>query len=176
MVWTTACTTAAVVDPVASVLTLLLGVLIQFGTSRKNWQEWYSNLRKAPWSPPNWLFGVVWPILYATLAAAGILLTYHYEQPSSDTSSALYIWTLVLYYAQFPLNTLWVFLFFGIRQPSFAVVSLFVNAFTAIAAEILAWFVNWQPGVLLLPYCAWLLFAFSLNVYIVAVPQETKQR
>ena len=26
--------------------------------------NWYKNLKTAPWSPPPYVFGIVWPILY----------------------------------------------------------------------------------------------------------------
>ncbi len=33
-----------------------------------NAYNWYSTLIKPTWSPPSWLFGIVWPILYAIIA------------------------------------------------------------------------------------------------------------
>ena len=33
-----------------------------------NTYNWYSTLIKPTWSPPSWIFGVVWPILYAIIA------------------------------------------------------------------------------------------------------------
>jgi len=30
-------------------------------------REWYSKLNKPKWSPPSYLFGIVWPILYVLI-------------------------------------------------------------------------------------------------------------
>lgn len=36
--------------------------------------EWYENLRKPSWTPPNWAFPVVWTILYVLIGYAGWLI------------------------------------------------------------------------------------------------------
>ena len=36
--------------------------------------KWYTNLKKAPWSPPSYIFGIVWPILYAMMAVSFFLV------------------------------------------------------------------------------------------------------
>jgi len=30
-------------------------------------RDWYNNINKSPLTPPNWVFGTVWPILYVLL-------------------------------------------------------------------------------------------------------------
>ena len=30
----------------------------------QNVDGWYADAEKAPWSPPNWIFGPVWTLLY----------------------------------------------------------------------------------------------------------------
>lgn len=32
---------------------------------------WYSQIRKPSWTPPSWLFGPVWAVLYLMMAVAG---------------------------------------------------------------------------------------------------------
>lgn len=33
-------------------------------------RSWYSQLIKPAWAPPSWVFGIVWPILYAIIAVS----------------------------------------------------------------------------------------------------------
>lgn len=35
---------------------------------------WYANLAKPAWTPPNWLFGPVWTVLYLMMAIAAWLV------------------------------------------------------------------------------------------------------
>ena len=39
-----------------------------------NVDGWYVTADKAPWSPPNWLFGPVWTVLYTAMAVAAWLV------------------------------------------------------------------------------------------------------
>ena len=37
-------------------------------------KEWYNTLNRAPWNPPSWVFGVVWPILYLLMGISLLLV------------------------------------------------------------------------------------------------------
>ena len=174
MVWNNICTTAAIVKPLLSVFTLCIGAVIQFAPhpGERSWREWYARLKKAPFSPPPWVFGVVWPILYALVAAGGILNTYYNEQPGVSIRHTTYQWLEAMYYVQFPLNVVWVLFFFRMRLPVLALIILFITLSCAIALLILSFILKALPGALLSPYVAWLVFALVLNTWIVATPQN----
>ena len=54
----------------ASALVAGLGGL----ATASNVDGWYATADKAPWSPPNWVFGPVWTVLYTAMAVAAWLV------------------------------------------------------------------------------------------------------
>lgn len=128
-----------------------------------NVNGWYVSADKAPWTPPNWVFGPVWTALYAAMAVAAWLV-WRRRVPESRPALAAYGIQLVL-------NLLWTPVFFGL-YPVLGTVALWL-AFAIILALIVAVTVTvlrFGPispaaGLLLLPYVTWIVFALSLNVW-----------
>ena len=124
-------------------------------------RDWYDGLDRAPWNPPGWVFGPAWTVLYVLMAvAAWLVARTGLEQRAVQVALALYL-------AQLALNLAWSWLFFGAREPGWALVDI-VLLCALVAATMAAFFrVDATAGWLLTPYLAWLLFATSLNVWIV---------
>jgi len=121
---------------------------------------WYRELVKAPWNPPDWLFGPVWTLLYAmmTIAVWQVSLT--------QTAHAKRITAYRLYFFQLGLNGLWSQVFFGMQQPGWSLLNL--AALLVVAALTARTFARIKPfaGWLLSPYLVWLAYALSLNAAI----------
>lgn len=115
--------------------------------------EWYPLLRKPPWTPPVWVFGPVWALLYPTMAIAG----WRAWREARERRAPL------LYLVQLALNAAWPWLFFCERRLDLAlgVAALLV---LAVAATVVAfWRVHRGAAALLLPYLAWAGFAAALT-------------
>ncbi|HEX9999034.1 MAG TPA: TspO/MBR family protein [Actinoplanes sp.] len=116
----------------------------------------YASLRQPAWSPPSWLFGPVWTVLYAMIAVAGWLA---WRRAGTG-------WPLRLYAAQLLLNAIWTPLFFGAGQYGLAFADIAV-LWLLIGATIGAfWRVHRVAARLLVPYWLWVTFAAALNLAI----------
>lgn len=122
-------------------------------------RDWYPTLAKPAWTPPAWLFGPVWTVLYACIAVAGFLA---WRKAGFAGARG----TFLLFGVQLVLNAAWSWLFFGLRQPGLAFVEIVV-LWAAIAATTVALFrVTMPAGVLFVPYLLWVTFAAALNLAI----------
>ncbi len=117
---------------------------------------WFDSLRKPSFMPPGWLFGVVWPILYALL---GIALGRILSEPPSDQRR----FALTLFFAQLVLNFLWSPIFFAGHDIGLAKYVIFFMAILAAAAAGKFYRMRKAAGLLMIPYLAWLIFAATLN-------------
>lgn len=121
--------------------------------------DWYAALDKPSWTPPSWVFGPVWTVLYIAMAVAAWLVWRQRE------SHAVRV-PLLLFAVQLALNMAWSWLFFGLMSPALGFADI-VLLWIAIAATMAAF---WQrsrvAGLLLVPYLAWVTFAAALNYSI----------
>ena len=121
--------------------------------------EWYLQLAKPAWTPPGWLFGPVWTVLYVTIGVAAWLVWRR-----TGLRGALAAWTA--WAIQLVLNGAWSWIFFGLRQPGAALVEIVVLWLAILATVIGFWRLRPLAGGLLLPYLAWVSFATALNAAI----------
>ena len=114
--------------------------------------SWYVDLVKSPLNPPSFVFGIVWPILYALMAFVSF-------------KSADKIWKLFV--PQLILNAAWSWMFFFMHAPLLALINIsiliFLNQKILVILKIESRFLFW----LYVPYVLWLSFAAFLNASIV---------
>ena len=122
--------------------------------------EWYNNLKRAPWSPPSKVFGIVWPILYTLMFTAFIIVW-------KDENCYPYCYPLTTFLIQFVFNLCWTTIFFKMKMPKLALVDLIATLIFTIATYNQFSKINALSGKLLTPYIIWLFIALSLNSYIV---------
>ncbi len=125
--------------------------------------QWYRDLKKPSWQPPDWLFGPAWTTI---LALAG--WSFYVALTQAPTAQAQLI-IAVLFGANFVLHFLWSPLFFKLQRPDWALAE---NVFLWLSVAALLMVVPRVSGAsfagwLNVPYFAWVSFAFILNWKIV---------
>lgn len=135
-------------------LSFLPGVI----SSRFKPGAWYEQLPKAPWTPPNIAFPIVWTCLYAAMGTAAWLV---FRDGIGTRRSAL-----VLFLIQLVLNGLWSWIFFGEHRVGWALVDLSLLWITVAVTMVLFWNASPLAGSLMAAYLVWLTIALSLNGFI----------
>ncbi|MBI2064836.1 MAG: tryptophan-rich sensory protein [Candidatus Yanofskybacteria bacterium] len=117
--------------------------------------NWYSTLTKPAFNPPAWIFGPVWTILYLLM---GISLWLVWKSNSKEKSRVIWLFAV-----QLVLNTVWSPIFFGAQSIGSAL-AVIVLLWAAIVLTILTFRkISKTAAWLLVPYIAWVSFAFYLN-------------
>ncbi len=130
--------------------------------------DWYEDLAKPSWRPPNWLFPPAWSVLYVCIAVAGWLV-WRTGAPGVATSLAVYGVSLLL-------NAGWSAVFFGMRRVDWAFGELAL-LWLSIAATIAVFApISTTAALLLAPYLVWVTFAGALNLSIWQLNRPTAQR
>jgi tryptophan-rich sensory protein len=161
--------------PGRSILALILFLLIAFAvaalgslTTIQNVDGWYADAGKAPWTPPDAVFGPVWTVLYALMSVAAWLVWREPDSPRRRRALGAYV-------AQLVLNAVWTPVFFGL-YPIAGAAALWVAFAIIVALDVVVlltmlrfWRVRRLAAVLLIPYWAWVLYATTLNAAAAAL-------
>ncbi len=149
------------------ILPYLIGILIPVGVGTlaalltRNSMEIYGVLKTPPLAPPAFLFPIVWTVLYILM---GISSTTVYLGRESDPAAANL--GLRRYFASLVFNFLWSIIFFNIRSPLAALVTIFVLLYLIITTVVSYKKVSPLAAYLQIPYVIWVAFAAYLNAGI----------
>jgi translocator protein len=145
---------AAAVLPVATA-----AFLANLATS-PNIPTWYEGLAKPGFTPPNWVFGPVWTVLYAVMAFAAWRIL---SAPTTGHGRGA---ALAAFWVQLALNAAWSFAFFAARSPLAGLVA--IGALLAAIVTTIGLFrrIDGLAAWLLVPYAAWVAYAAALNLAI----------
>jgi tryptophan-rich sensory protein len=125
---------------------------------------WYAGLNKPGFTPPNWVFGPVWSLLYAMMVLAfwRVLL-----RRSRWTTAG---WRVVgVFLVQMALNAFWSVAFFGMHNPLLGLVVVIALELMIVATIITFKPIDRMAAWLLAPYAVWVGYATALNAAIVGL-------
>ena len=121
---------------------------------------WYQTLQKPSFSPPNWIFGPVWTILYFLMGVAAYLVWIKGLQKKAVKKA------LSFFIAQLAFNFLWSILFFGLHSPILALIDILILWALILITTIKFYKISKTASYLLIPYLLWVTFATILNLSI----------
>lgn len=134
------------------ILTFLIAWLGSLSSSYSDW-SWYESLNKPSFNPPNYLFGIVWPVLYILMAIVSYLNAHK---------------IFILYFMQIIMNGLWSWLFFVLQSTEFAFLNIVLLIFlNVLILKQIRQDKAWVSVLLYSPYLIWICFASVLNLAII---------
>ena len=116
--------------------------------------NWYSNLNKPFFSPPNWIFAPVWTTLYLFMTIA-IWAAWHKNYKNINL--------VLIYFIHLCFNTTWSIVFFVFHNILFALINLLVIIFFIIVLILKYKDINKMSYYLMIPYLLWSCYALILN-------------
>lgn len=129
--------------------------------TRTSVATWYPTLNKPFFTPPNAAFPIAWGILYMAMGVAAGLVWGRIEVQGDKVRKAL-----KFFWAQFALNMLWSYLFFGLQNPLIALVEIVLLWLLIYETWFLFRKIYKVAGYIMLLYLAWVTYATALNAGI----------
>ncbi|MGN1315438.1 MAG: TspO/MBR family protein [Acutalibacteraceae bacterium] len=136
---------------------LLVGALAGFLTNADA-KEFTATAQKPVFMPPDWLFPVVWTVLYVLMGFAAYII----ENSQSHRKNR----ALIIYYIQLFFNFAWSFIFFSCENYLFAFIWIIALLIFILATILEFKMVKARAAYLLIPYVIWVSFASVLNFSI----------
>ncbi len=126
----------------------LARVLVDSGSA------WAAAQPVPPWQPPDWVFGVAWPLNFLALAVVGVVVS---------RADARRSWPVLGVLALSAVCSLaWAALFHGPHALWPAAVAIAAASLLTWAVLLMAARIVWWTGLVLVPYALWLTLAVSL--------------
>jgi tryptophan-rich sensory protein len=137
----------------------------EFAKKRKNnymseAYNWYSQLKKPSWSPPSWLFGPVWTVLYVLIAVSfGAVFVMAGRNQIAWIVALPFVLNLIFNFA-------FTYIQFGLKNNFLAALDILLTLGTLIWAIIVIFpYASWITYIQI-PYLLWVSFATTLQLTI----------
>lgn len=121
--------------------------------------SWYPGLEKPLFTPPGWLIGAVWTVIYV-LASVSLVLVIRSgrKKPGRDVAPLV-----LLYLFNGVLNATWSYVFFTAHMLGLSVLWAGAIAATAAFMAVVVWGRSRAASAMLFPYVAWASYATFLS-------------
>ncbi len=137
--------------------------------SMGDFQVWYDTLNKPFFTPPSWLFGPAWTVLYILMGGSLAIIWQIVSISRYPIIKKFAKRGLVIFLIHLLFNLAWSPIFFGLQMPGLALIVIFIML--ALIFILIRHFFRLDrlSAFLLVPYFLWVLFATALNLAIVVL-------
>ena len=125
---------------------------------------WYERLAKPSWTPPNWVFPVMWTTIYLLISFAAARVA-----ELEGSAYAMAFWA-----AQIALNALWTPIFFGLRRLKGALIVMVFLWLSVLGCFVTHWQLDMWAGLAMLPYLTWVSIAGVLNLTVACMNPDVE--
>ncbi|NUM36430.1 MAG: tryptophan-rich sensory protein [Candidatus Brocadiae bacterium] len=145
-------------------LILFIAIPLLIGSSSsyfaKDSMSQYKELIKPSFSPPGWIFGIMWTILYILMGIASFRIYISHAETKTKRAALAY------YAAQLGVNFFWTIIFFHLQLRGLALLWLILLWALILLTMQKFYKIDKLSASLLLPYILWVSFAGILNYEI----------
>ncbi|HYD13111.1 MAG TPA: TspO/MBR family protein [Allosphingosinicella sp.] len=146
---------------------LLLGMLSGYLSNSGYSNPWFAALRKPGFTPPGWVFGTAWTILYILIGLSLAMLLHARGAEKRERA-------IILFGLGLALNFAWSPVFFGMHKVTVGLSLIAAMIVCTIGLIFALWKIRIVAALLLYPYLGWLMFATALNYKIMELNPEAE--
>ncbi len=142
----------------ALIISILIPILVGSLSSLFSGNMSYSTFNKPSFSPPSFIFPIVWTILYILMGISSYII---YSSDDKNKGKALVTYAIQLFF-----NFFWSIIFFGSSQYLLAFIWLIILIILIVIMIYQFYHIEPLAAYLQIPYLLWCIFAAYLNFMI----------
>jgi translocator protein len=144
--------TAIAVSGIALVLAYAVGSGLWVNTG----DNWYANLNKPSWQPPDFVFGIIWPYNFIVLGIAATVIGQRASRPAAITYIAFFALSVIA-------ALTWAYLFYNPHNLTGASIALSSTALLTIPMTYILFTISIPMAIAVMPYQVWVSIAAALS-------------
>ena len=140
----------------ASGIAMVLAYAIGSGLWVNTGDNWYDNLNKPSWQPPDFIFGIIWPYNFIVLGIAATVIGQRASKPAAFTYIAFFALSVIA-------ALTWAYLFYNPHNLTGASIALTSTALLTIPMTYILFTISIPMAIAVLPYQVWVAIAAALS-------------
>ncbi len=140
----------------ASGIAMVLAYAIGSGLWVNTGDNWYANLNKPSWQPPDFVFGIIWPYNFIVLGIAATVIGQRASKPAAFTYIAFFALSVIA-------ALTWAYLFYNPHNLTGASIALTTTALLTIPMTYILFTISIPMAIAVMPYQLWVAIAAALS-------------